>query len=137
MTDMYLPAMPTLQKEFAVDAARVQHTLSAYLLGLAIGQLGFGPVADRYGRKAPLIGGLLVFTLASAACGMQRSPSSSRQRRAARSRRFSTSSSVAMPVCRPAASGCSWIRRRQNPWKVPIQPSVRSSARGRAPDAMP
>ncbi len=66
--DMYLPAMPTLQKEFAVDAARVQHTLSAYLLGLAIGQLGFGPVADRYGRKAPLIGGLLVFTLASAAC---------------------------------------------------------------------
>jgi DHA1 family bicyclomycin/chloramphenicol resistance-like MFS transporter len=66
--DMYLPALPTLAAEFAVDAARVQQTLSAYLLGLAIGQLGFGPIADRYGRKAPLIGGLAVFTAASLAC---------------------------------------------------------------------
>ena len=66
--DMYLPALPTLAAEFAVDAPRVQHTLSAYLLGLAIGQLGFGPIADRYGRKAPLIGGLAVFTAASLGC---------------------------------------------------------------------
>ena len=66
--DMYLPAMPTLQREFAVDASRVQHTLSAYLLGLAIGQLGFGPIADRFGRKAPLVGGLVIFALASAGC---------------------------------------------------------------------
>jgi len=66
--DMYLPALPTLAAEFRVDAARVQHTLSAYLLGLAIGQLGFGPIADRYGRKPPLLGGLVVFTLASVGC---------------------------------------------------------------------
>ena len=66
--DMYLPALPTLASEFAVDAARVQRTLSAYLLGLAVGQLAFGPIADRYGRKAPLLGGLALFTLASVGC---------------------------------------------------------------------
>src|SRR4051812_50172326 len=66
--DMYLPALPTLAIDFNVSAARVQHTLSAYLLGLAVGQLFFGPIADRYGRKPPLIGGLLVFTLASVGC---------------------------------------------------------------------
>jgi MFS transporter, DHA1 family, multidrug resistance protein len=66
--DMYLPALPTLEAQFGVSAARVQHTLSAYLMGLAIGQLCFGPIADRYGRKGPLIGGLVLFTLASAGC---------------------------------------------------------------------
>src|SRR4051812_46362441 len=66
--DMYLPALPSLQVEFATSAERVQHTLSAYLLGLACGQLFFGPIADRYGRKPPLLGGLVLFALASAAC---------------------------------------------------------------------
>src|SRR5205814_8115518 len=66
--DMYLPALPTLQVEFAVSPARVQHTLSAYLLGLAVGQLLFGPIADRYGRTPPLLGGIAVITVASAGC---------------------------------------------------------------------
>lgn len=66
--DMYLPALPALQAEFGTSAARVQHTLSAYLLGLAIGQLAFGPVADRYGRKPPLLAGLGLFAVASAGC---------------------------------------------------------------------
>jgi DHA1 family bicyclomycin/chloramphenicol resistance-like MFS transporter len=68
--DMYLPALPVLQVEFATSEASVQHTLSAYLLGLAFGQLLFGPIADRYGRKPPLLGGLAVFTLASAGCAL-------------------------------------------------------------------
>ena len=68
--DMYLPALPTLQVELAADEARVQQTLSAYLLGLAVGQLMFGPIADRFGRKPPLIGGLVVFILASAGCAL-------------------------------------------------------------------
>jgi DHA1 family bicyclomycin/chloramphenicol resistance-like MFS transporter len=66
--DMYLPALPTLAAEFAVDAARVQHTVSAYLFGMAVGQLVFGPLADRHGRKLPLVGGLALFMAASAGC---------------------------------------------------------------------
>lgn len=68
--DMYLPALPALQAQFATSEARVQHTLSAYLLGLALGQLFFGPLADRYGRKPPLLGGLAAFVLASAGCAL-------------------------------------------------------------------
>jgi len=68
--DMYLPALPTLAAEFAVPPARVQHTLSAYLFGMAIGQLVFGPLTDRFGRKTPLIGGLALFGVASAGCAL-------------------------------------------------------------------
>ena len=71
--DMYLPALPTLQMEFAASAARVQHTLSAYLFGMAVGQLAFGLLSDRYGRKPPLLAGLGVFAIASAGCGVAHS----------------------------------------------------------------
>ena len=71
--DMYLPALPTLQSEFAASAARAQHTLSAYLFGMAAGQLAFGPLADRFGRKPPLLGGLALFALASAGCALSQS----------------------------------------------------------------
>ena len=71
--DMYLPALPALQAEFAASASRVQHTLSAYLFGMAAGQLAFGPLADRFGRKPPLLGGLAFFMLASAGCAAAQS----------------------------------------------------------------
>jgi DHA1 family bicyclomycin/chloramphenicol resistance-like MFS transporter len=71
--DMYLPALPTLEAEFAASAARVQHTVSAYLLGMALGQLLFGPLADRFGRKRPLLAGLALFALASAGCALAQS----------------------------------------------------------------
>jgi MFS transporter, DHA1 family, multidrug resistance protein len=68
--DMYLPALPTLETEFAASPARVQHTVSAYLFGMAIGQLAMGPLTDRFGRKPPLLGGLGLFVLASAGCAL-------------------------------------------------------------------
>jgi MFS transporter, DHA1 family, multidrug resistance protein len=68
--DMYLPALPMLEAEFAASTARVQHTVSAYLLGMGIGQLAMGPLADRFGRKPPLLGGLCLFVLASTGCAL-------------------------------------------------------------------
>lgn len=64
-TDMYLPAFPALMREFGVNAAQVQRTLSVFLLGFAIAQLAYGPLSDRFGRKPVLLGGMLLFLLSS------------------------------------------------------------------------
>jgi MFS transporter, DHA1 family, multidrug resistance protein len=66
--DMYLPGLPTLQAHFGVDTAAVQFTLAIYFIGLAAGQLLYGPVADRFGRRRPLLVGLALYTVASAIC---------------------------------------------------------------------
>lgn len=59
--DMYLPALPTLGREFGVSPADAQMTMSVFFLGLALSQSLYGPLADRFGRKIPLCGGLLLF----------------------------------------------------------------------------
>ena len=68
--DMYLPALPMLEVEFAATPARVQQTVSSYLLGMGVGQLAFGPLTDRFGRKVPLLAGLAIFALASVGCAL-------------------------------------------------------------------
>ncbi|MHA7114514.1 multidrug effflux MFS transporter [Pseudomonas promysalinigenes] len=66
--DFYLPAFPAMAQAFATDEKHVQVTLAAYFLGLSIGQLAYGPVTDRFGRRKPLVFGVALFTLASLAC---------------------------------------------------------------------
>ncbi|KAB0491781.1 multidrug effflux MFS transporter [Pseudomonas vancouverensis] len=66
--DFYLPAFPAMALAFGTDEKHVQMTLAAYFLGLSIGQLAYGPVADRFGRRIPLLVGVGLFTLASLAC---------------------------------------------------------------------
>ncbi|WP_060482281.1 multidrug effflux MFS transporter [Pseudomonas sp. NBRC 111119] len=66
--DFYLPAFPAMAQAFATDEQHVQATLAAYFLGLSMGQLLYGPVADRFGRRKPLMFGVTLFTLASLAC---------------------------------------------------------------------
>ncbi|WP_319458133.1 MULTISPECIES: multidrug effflux MFS transporter [unclassified Mycobacterium] len=66
-TDLYLPAFPRMVAELHTSATAVQLTLTAFLLGLASGQLIFGPLSDRYGRVRPLIVGAVACVLASAA----------------------------------------------------------------------
>ena len=68
--DIYLPALPMLQKTFAADEARTLLTLSAFLVGFGAGQLFMGPLSDRFGRKRPLIAGLVLYLAASVACAL-------------------------------------------------------------------
>ncbi len=63
--DMYLPAMPAIAKDLGVTPGEVQITLTAYTLGFAFGQLLHGPLADSFGRKPVLLGGVMFFALAS------------------------------------------------------------------------
>lgn len=67
-TDMYLPALPDMAKEFSVSTLLVSSSLPAYFFGLAIGQLIYGPISDRIGRKIPLIFGLSLHIVASILC---------------------------------------------------------------------
>lgn len=66
--DMYLPALPAIQQHFGADTASTQLTLAAFFIGLASGQLIYGPLSDRIGRRGPLLFGLVLYVLASIAC---------------------------------------------------------------------
>jgi MFS transporter, DHA1 family, multidrug resistance protein len=68
--DMYLPALPALGRDLGASADQVQGTLALYFVGLALGQLLYGPLSDRYGRKKPLVAGFLLYLLASAGCAL-------------------------------------------------------------------
>ena len=65
--DLYLAAFPRIAEEFGTSAATVQLTITTTLAGLAIGQLLIGALSDALGRRRPLIGGLVLYVLASAA----------------------------------------------------------------------
>jgi len=66
--DLYLPALPTIANELLTSDATVQLTLTGTLLGLGLGQLVIGPLADRFGRRRPLFAGAAVHVLASVLC---------------------------------------------------------------------
>jgi len=71
--DMYLPALPVIAQQFGVPAGSAQMTLSTYILGFALGQLLYGPMADSIGRKPVILGGTLIFAAAAGACALAQS----------------------------------------------------------------
>lgn len=68
--DMYLPGLPAIAKDLQASPADVQLTLSAFFIGFAVGQLVYGPVSDRFGRRPVLVGGILFYVATSVVCAL-------------------------------------------------------------------
>ncbi|CEJ15644.1 Bicyclomycin resistance protein [bacterium YEK0313] len=67
-TDMYLPSLPDIGRLLGASTAEVQLTLSAFLAGFALGQIIYGPLSDKYGRRPVLIGALVLYGFGTAVC---------------------------------------------------------------------
>jgi DHA1 family bicyclomycin/chloramphenicol resistance-like MFS transporter len=67
-SDLYLPAFPQIAADLGAREAQIQLTLTAIMVGMAIGQLVIGPLSDAWGRRRPLLVGAALFTLTSLAC---------------------------------------------------------------------
>ena len=71
--DMYLPAFTAIAAEFKIATPAISLSLSTYFVGFALGQIFYGPLLDRFGRKRPLYAGLVVYILCSIGCAMAQS----------------------------------------------------------------
>ena len=71
--DMYLPGFPAMANDLNTSISNIQFSLTAYLIGIAIGQLFYGPLLDKYGRKKPLYAGLAIYMVASIGCAFSQS----------------------------------------------------------------
>ncbi len=72
-TDMYLPSLPDIALRLDASTPQVQFTISAYLIGFAIGQIFYGPLSDRHGRKSVLLGAMVLYCVATLACALSTS----------------------------------------------------------------
>jgi len=66
--DMYLPGFPAIARSFHTTTAEVSLSLSSFFIGISLGQLLYGPLLDRFGRKNPLYAGLMLYIITSAGC---------------------------------------------------------------------
>lgn len=68
VTDMYLPSLPAMGDYFGTTSSMVQLGLTTSMIGLAVGQIFFGPLSDRYGRRLPLLAAMWLFILSTLCC---------------------------------------------------------------------
>src|SRR5881398_3988042 len=71
--DMYLPGFPTIAANLHTTVDRVAYSLSSFFFGICFGQMLCGPLLDRFGRKKPLLIGLVLYILASLGCALSKS----------------------------------------------------------------
>lgn len=72
-TDLYLPAMPAMARDLGARPGQLEFTISGYLVGFSLGQLLWGALSDRIGRRIPVAIGILLFILGSAGCALSQS----------------------------------------------------------------
>ncbi|HEY8733621.1 MAG TPA: MFS transporter, partial [Puia sp.] len=68
--DMYLPAFPAIAKNLHTNISDITLSLSSFFIGISFGQLLYGPLLERYGRKQPLYAGLFIYFLSSVGCAL-------------------------------------------------------------------
>lgn len=68
--DLYLPALPTIARDFAVEPGAVQFSLAIFMIGVALGQVFYGPITDKYGRKLPLFVGFGLYIVGATLCAL-------------------------------------------------------------------
>src|ERR1700733_7716721 len=68
--DMYLPAFSSIAAEYKTSTSQISLSLSTYFVGFSLGQIFYGPLLDRFGRKRPLYVGLMVYILCSLGCAV-------------------------------------------------------------------
>ena len=72
-TDMYLPSLPDIAQKLSASTPQVQFTISAYLIGFAVGQILYGPLSDRHGRKPVLLAAMGIYCVATVVCALSTS----------------------------------------------------------------
>jgi DHA1 family bicyclomycin/chloramphenicol resistance-like MFS transporter len=68
--DMYLPGFPAIAADLNTDVATISLSLSSFFIGISAGQMLYGPLIDRFGRKKPLYIGITIYLIASIGCAM-------------------------------------------------------------------
>ncbi len=108
--DMYLPALPVMARELHSTDTQLQLTLAVFLVGLGVGQLVAGPLSDAFGRRRPMLAGVVIFAVASAVAALSPSVPALIAARAVQALGAATGMVVARAAVRDLYSGVAMAR---------------------------
>nr|WP_052309179.1 multidrug effflux MFS transporter [Saccharomonospora cyanea] len=108
--DMYLPALPVMARELHSTDTQLQLTLAVFLVGLGVGQLVAGPLSDAFGRRRPMLAGVVVFAVASAVAALSPSVPALIAARAVQALGAATGMVIARAAVRDLYSGVAMAR---------------------------